>query len=442
MLTATEARPAGADVAPLLSGLTVTLECTVRDLPCHEASLPLSAVGHDVDDLLREHPDLPGIIVAGDHGIVAVIARQHWLEELSQPFRAELYLSHPVERAVLALGSDWLVLQGSTQVHEAAEQALSRGRNALFDPIVVEVAPGRHRLLDAHVLFMAQSRMFAMSRERSESLRSDVEAYARELEQTLVNLRETQDNLVEARRMAAMARMLAGMAHEINTPVGIVLTAVTHLQESLGGLAATFAEGQLRRSAMASFLSGAGECVALARTNVERAVDLVRSFKRVAVDETSEARRRFELANYLDQVILSLRPLLKHLPHKVEVDCPAGIDVDSYPGALAQILSNLMVNAVEHAFPDGRQGSIAIVGRREGEMLTLRFGDDGCGIPEADQHHLFEPFFTTRGHAGGSGLGLHIVFNLVTKVLHGTISCSSRTGQGTVFTLRFPRVVA
>jgi signal transduction histidine kinase len=426
---------------PLLSGLTLCFECTLRDLPCHDASLPLSAIGHDIDDLLRERHDLPGAIVVDGSAIVAVISRQRWLEELSQPFRAELYLNHPVERAVLALSGEWLVLQGTMPVHEAADLALARGRNALFDPIVVEIEQGRHRLLDAHVLFMAQSRLFAMSRERSESLRGDVEAYARELEQTLVSLRETQDDLVEARRMAAMARMLAGMAHEINTPVGIVLTAVTHLQESLAGLAAAFAEGQLRRSAMASFLSGAAESVALARTNVERAVDLVRSFKRVAVDETSEARRHFELASYLDQVILSLRPLLKHLPHKVTVDCPAGIDVDSYPGALAQILSNLMVNAVEHAFPDGRQGHIEIVCGQEGEMLALSFSDDGCGIPEADQPHLFEPFFTTRGHAGGSGLGLHIVFNLVSKVLHGTISCSSRTGQGTTFAMRFPRAL-
>jgi signal transduction histidine kinase len=440
--SAVEAQPAGAVSAPLFSGVTLNLEFTLRDLPCHDASLPLSATGHDIDDLLRENHDLPGIIVAEGGAIVAVIARQRWLEELSQPFRAELYLNHPVERAVLALAGDWLVLHGATPVHEAADQALARGRDALFDPIVVEIEPGRYRLLDAHVLFMAQSRLFAMSRERSESLRGDVEAYARELEQTLVNLRETQDDLVEARRMAAMARMLAGMAHEINTPVGIVLTAVTHLQENLAALAAAFADGQLRRSTMERFLAGAGESVGLARANVERAVDLVRSFKRVAVDETSEARRQFELASYLDQVILSLRPLLKHLPHKVSVDCPAGITLDSYPGALAQILSNLMVNAVEHAFPDGRQGNIGITCRQEGDMLTLRFGDDGCGIPEADQAHLFEPFFTTRGHAGGSGLGLHIVFNLVTKVLHGTISCSSRTGQGTTFTMRFPLVVA
>lgn len=440
--SAVEPSPACDVAAPLLSGLALSLECTLRDLPCHDASLPLAAIGHDIDDLLRERHDLPGIIVVDGSAIVAVISRQRWLEELSQPFRAELYLNHPVERAVLALSGEWLVLQGAMPVHEAADLALARGRNALFDPIVVEIGRGRHCLLDAHVLFMAQSRMFAMSRERSESLRGDVEAYARELEQTLVHLRETQDDLVEARRMAAMARMLAGMAHEINTPVGIVLTAVTHLQENLGGLAAAFAAGQLRRSAMANFLSGAVESVALARTNVERAVDLVRSFKRVAVDETSEARRRFELASYLDQVILSLRPLLKHLPHKVSLVCPSGIDVDSYPGALAQILSNLMVNAVEHAFPDGRQGNIGIVCRSEGEMLTLCFSDDGCGIPEADQHHLFEPFFTTRGHAGGSGLGLHIVFNLVSKVLHGTISCSSRSGQGTNFTVRFPLVAA
>lgn len=418
------------------------LDCTVGELPCHDAQRPVTALGHDVDALLRENHDLPGVLITEAGRPTAVISRQRWLEELSQPFRAELYLNHAVARAVVALATDWLTVAAPAPVHEAADQALARPRQALFEPIVVAFPDGRHRLLDAHVLFLAQSRIFARSRERSESLRRDVEAYARELEGTLAHLRETQDDLVEARRMAALARLVAGMAHEINTPVGIALTAITHLEDCFANLRQATADGHLRRSALDHFLANGGESVALARANVQRAAELVRSFKRVAVDASSEVRRPFDLATYLAEILLSLRPLLKHLPHQVLVHCPAGITVDSYPGALAQVLSNLMVNAVEHAFAPDRRGTVTLDCRRDGEVAEIVFRDDGCGIPPTDQIHLFEPFFTTRGQSGGSGLGLHIVFNLVSKVLKGTVTCASSVGQGTAFTLRFPLAVA
>ena len=400
--------------------------------------LPSSVNGQAVDELFRERPELPGVIIAEGDGVVAVISRQRWLEELSQPFRAELYLNHRVERAVSKMSTDCLILTSVMPVHAAADRALARNRESLFDPIVVDFSDGQHRLLDSHVLFMAQSRMLALSRERSDSLRQDVEAYARELERTLAHLRETQNNLVEARRMAALARMVAGMSHEINTPVGIALTAVTHLEESIAALKQSVQEGKLRRSEMEHFLANAGESIILARANVQRAGELVRSFKRVAVDESSEARRQFDLANYLSEVILSLRPLLKRLPHQIVVDCPSGIALDSYPGALAQVLSNLVMNAVEHAFQEGQAGIIRIECRKCDDSVEITFRDDGNGILEADQEHLFEPFFTTRGNTGGSGLGLHIVFNLVSKVLKGTINCFSKVGQGTSFTIRIP----
>lgn len=416
----------------------ITLACTVGELLSHECTLPPSVNGQEVDELFRDRAELPGVVIADGDGAVAVISRQRWLEELSQPFRAELYLNHMVARAVSKMSTDCLILASNMPVHAAADQALARSRESLFNPIVVEFSNGEHRLLDSHVLFMAQSRMFALSRERSDSLRRDVEAYARELENTLANLRETQNNLVEARRMAALARMVAGMSHEINTPIGITLTAVTHLEESIAALKQSVQEGRLRRSEMERFLANAGESIVLARANVQRAGELIRSFKRVAVDESSEARRQFDLASYLSEVILSLRPLLKRLPHQVVVNCPTDISLDSYPGALAQVLSNLMMNAVEHAFSEGQAGTISIECRKCDDSVDITFKDDGNGILESDQEHLFEPFFTTRGNTGGSGLGLHIVFNLVSKVLKGTITCISKPGQGTSFAIRIP----
>lgn len=420
------------------------LDCTVGQLRCHDCSLSVTATGRELDQALRNNPDFPGVIISDGRGVVAVLSRQHWLEELSRPFRAELYLQHPVARAVVALSADWLAIAAATPVNEAVQQVLARPRAAIFDPILVQFPEGRPCLLDTHLLFMAQSHIFALAREHSESLRKDVEAYAKRLERTVADLRETQDHLVEARRMAALARLVAGMAHEINTPVGIALTAVTHLEESVLLLRQSVLSGNLRRVEMDRFLALAADCASLAHTNVQRAAELVRSFKRVAVDETSEARRKFDLAEYLNEVLVSLRPLIKRLPHHVEIDCAADIVMDGYPGALAQVLTNLMTNAIEHAFVDGRAGTICVRCRPEGEQgeqIRLDFSDDGVGIPPEGQVHLFEPFFTTRGHAGGSGLGLHIVFNLITGVLKGSIGCSSVPGQGTVFTIRLPRAV-
>lgn len=435
------ARP-DSDLSPALalsrSG-ALTLDATLGQLDCHACTVPASADGRKVDELLRTRPELPGVIVTLG-AQPRVLSRQRWLEHLSRPFGVELYLTHPVERVVDALPDDALALPAATPVHQAAERALSRPRDALFEPLLVEFDDGNRRLLDAHVLLMAQSRIFALARERAEALRRDVEAYARELERTVADLRETQERLVEARRVAALARMVAGMAHEINTPVGVALTAVSHVEESLHALGASLAEGRLRRSELERFMATASESAALARGNVQRAADLVKSFKRVAVDGTSEARRQFDLAAYMGEVLLSLRPVLKRLPHRIRVDCPEGIVLDSFPGALAQVMTNLVMNAVEHAWAEGQAGNLVIACRTEGGMVEMRVTDDGRGIPAADMPHLFEPFFTTRGHAGGSGLGLHIVFNLVNGVLKGSVACDSAPGRGTSFTLRFPLV--
>ena len=411
-------------------GSELALDSVVRDLVCHQACLPITASGKVLDEMFRERPELPGVIVTGGEGLTAIVSRHRWLEVLSLPFRAELYLEHAILRAFETFCSEWLTLQADTPVHEAAERSLSRRREALFDPIVVE--DGQSLLiLDAHVLMLAQVRIFALSRERSENLRHEVE-------QTLEDLRATQDKLVEARRLASLARMVAGMAHEINTPVGIALTAVTHLEDTVRQLAGAVSDGRLKRSSLDSFLSSANETAHLARSNIQRAAELVRSFKRVAVDETSEVRRSFNLAGYLSEVILSLRPMFKHCPCEVVLECPDDIVLDSYPGALAQVLSNLLANAVEHAFPAGRKGIIRIQCGQVDDRLELRFADDGQGIPEQAQVHLFEPFFTTRGNDGGSGLGLHIVYNLVNKVLRGSIECSSSVGKGTAFAIHIP----
>lgn len=278
-----------------------------------------------------------------------------------------------------------------------------------------------------------------IARRLAEDLEAKRQA-EREIRQAYEHLQQTQATLIQAEKLAALGGLVAGVAHEINTPVGITVTGASVLAEETRRFAARLQAGNLKKSDVEGYLQTAGESAELILTNANRAAHLVHSFKQVAVDQTSEARREFNLARYLDEVVESLRPTYKRLPIKVQLDCAADIQLDSYPGALAQVLTNLLVNSVTHAFPDGAAGKIEIAARAEEGWLTLRFEDDGLGIADEHLPRIFEPFFTTKRGSGGSGLGLHVVYNIVTQRLGGQIRVASAPGQGTRFSLRIPLI--
>jgi PAS domain S-box-containing protein len=262
----------------------------------------------------------------------------------------------------------------------------------------------------------------------------------RELQDALAELTRTQRQLVESEKLAALGGLVAGVAHEINTPLGVAVTAASHLEQESQSLERTIAEGRLTRTALSEFLQHARQGAQLVLRNLERAGALVKSFKQVAVDQASEQRRVFQLDSYLEEILTSLRPRLKGTLLRTEVECPPDLLLDTYPGALYQIIANLLVNAQVHAYTPGQAGCIRIRVSASEQGVRLEFSDDGAGMPEAVRRRIFEPFFTTRRGSGGSGLGLHIVYNLATQILGGSIECDSVPGQGTRFTLQFPRV--
>lgn len=264
----------------------------------------------------------------------------------------------------------------------------------------------------------------------------------REVDGAVNRLRETQDQLVQNEKMASLGALVAGVAHEINTPVGIGVTAASTLRDHALSLRRGYANGTLRRSELDHFVSLAEQSADIILRNMERAADLVRSFKQVAVDQSSGERRRFELRPYIDEVLLSLGPRLKKTSHAVELDCADGVFVDSYPGAVAQIVTNLIGNSLMHAWPDDRAGHIRIAVRTHADIIDLIYTDDGVGIPPEDLERVFEPFFTTKRGAGGSGLGLHIIYNLVTQLLAGRIRITSVPGQGVQVSITFPAILA
>jgi signal transduction histidine kinase len=250
---------------------------------------------------------------------------------------------------------------------------------------------------------------------------------------------QTQAQLVQSERLAALGGLVAGVAHEINTPVGVGVTAASTLRDGARHFGELYARGAMKRSDLERFVAMANESAGITLKNLERAATLIQSFKQVAVDQASGERRRFELRGYIDEVLVSLAPQWRKAGHKVLVDCPAAIEVETYPGALAQILANLVSNALVHAFDLGRAGVIRISVHAQDGWITLKFFDDGNGIAPENLKRVFDPFFTTRRSQGGSGLGLNIVFNLVQQ-LGGTVGVASEPGRGAEFTVRFPAV--
>lgn len=259
------------------------------------------------------------------------------------------------------------------------------------------------------------------------------------LNDALTALREAQSELVRQEKLASLGRLVAGVAHEINTPLGICVTATSHLVQELKLTKEDLAAGTLDEDGLQQFFDIVDQSLRIMTTNTQRAAALVRSFKRVAVDQSSDDIRSFNLRNYLDEVLLSLQPKLKGRPVKVEVDCPPNIELDSFPGAVSQIVTNMVVNSLVHGFEEDRPGCIKIAARLDGEQVCLDYSDDGVGMDADTLRQLFDPFFTTRRGQGGSGLGAHILYNLITGPLGGAIKVASIPGLGLHYHLRFPR---
>jgi signal transduction histidine kinase len=274
--------------------------------------------------------------------------------------------------------------------------------------------------------------------ERVEKRTEELAAANHDLQQTLDDLQRMQKQLVLAEKLAALGELVAGVAHEINTPVGVALSAGSALTEKNQTLADLFAQGEMKRSDLTQYLEDSREGTEMILMNLDRASNLIRSFKMVAADQVSENRRLFNVKKYIEEILLSLRPKLKKTSVRVEVVCDEDLAIESYPGAISQILTNLIINTITHGFDPGQSGTIHIEARSADGILELRHADNGKGMPAEVRDHIFEPFFTTARSQGSTGLGMHIVFNIVTRTLGGTIACESTPGQGAVFVITMP----
>lgn len=271
------------------------------------------------------------------------------------------------------------------------------------------------------------------------AMNEELQAVNDELQQALATLQQTQTQLIQSEKMASLGNLVAGIAHEINTPVGVGVTATSHLQKITMDFTMLYEAGGLRRQDLMEYLLDCKEATTIIFSNLERASQLIQSFKQVSVDQSSEGKRIFNVKRYLGEILLSLQPKLKRTHHKVIITCDENLNINSFPGAFGQIITNLVMNSLIHAYEANSAGRITIGVETQGEdQVSLIYADDGKGMASETLNKIFNPFFTTKRGMGGTGLGLYILYNIVAQQFGGTIQCFSELGKGTTFVMVFP----
>ena len=464
-----------------LAGLLLTVILTLVLLVARRIATPIAALAHVADQVrISNDYTLRARWNSGDEIGRLVVAFNTMLERLQaegarrQEMAAQARAAEAQRELIAAISSPLVVLRledlSPIHLNEAARALLSLdgaipwlarpelerlitalGRDGAVDEFEAECHDPTGRpfwaLMSARQLtFLNQEAVLVIVTPINERRRMEEELRTAKIgaERALQDLREAQRSLIQAEKMASLGGLVAGVAHEINTPVGIGLTGASTLAVETDRIRKLYQAEDMSQGDFEEYLDVAGRSAQLLMSNMERAASLIHSFKQVAVDQVSDERRSFDLASYIAEVLASLHPALRKRGEVgVTVECPPGLEIDGYPGGLSQVLTNLVLNALNHAFEPGRPGRISLlVDCPDPDTVRLRVADDGRGIPSDHLDRIFDPFFTTRRGQGGSGLGLHIVYNIVTGTLKGSIAVDSEEGAGTTFSILFPRVAA
>jgi PAS domain S-box-containing protein len=373
---------------------------------------------------------IPQLVWMADAGGAIYWLNSHWYKYTGRPAGE---ISARGWQAVL--GQRWVDALRTGSPLEAELSLL--GEDGQYRPFLTRVVPLRDP--EGYVYGWIGTHIDISERKRNER---DIQRARDAAEAALQNLRETQNSLIEAEKLAALGRLVAGVAHEINTPIGTSLTVASSLVRKGELFAAEAALGRLRRSSLNEFVDAVRDGSNQLLESLNRAAGLIQSFKQVASDRNSPDLRSFDLGDLTEQVATGMRPALPRHGVTLTVECEPGLSMESYPGSVGHVLTNLFLNSIAHAFPDGRQGNINIKVSSSGPNdVEIIFSDNGCGMSPDVRRQAFDPFFTTRRHQGGTGLGLHIVYSVVTDRLGGRLDLRSQPGMGTKVTIALPRIV-
>jgi PAS domain S-box-containing protein len=418
------------------SGQVIRYEGTVRDITDQRRAEDAIAEGRR---LLQQVIDtVPAVINVKDKQLRYILMNR---------YMAGIFAIEPID-AIGRTTTDLMSRYGAKKTDENDRRVLSAGRELGFYEEEYLDSNGNLRqwLVNKLPLLDADGEIeniVTVALDIGERKRSELEMRKAKdsAEAALRNLRETQNSLIEAEKLAALGRLVAGVAHEVNNPVGISLTVASSLERKTALFTAEVARGDLRRSSLTDFLETSRDASSQLVANLNRAAELITSFKQVAADRNYSDQRTFDLGDLTEQVVMSLRPGLRKHNLTLNVDCQPNLIMNSYPGPYGQVLTNLFLNSVAHAFPDGKPGAVDIQVRESGkDNVEILFSDNGCGMSLDVRRRAFDPFFTTRRDQGGTGLGLHIVYSIVTNRLGGRLDLDSEPGGGTRIQIILPRV--
>ncbi len=329
------------------------------------------------------------------------------------------------------------------ELHEAEVKKQQILRNAFIGAFVLMIIIATLILRSyrqkqkANIALQEKNTYISQQKEEIEQQKEELKTTNEELQSTLDNLKHTQVQLIQSEKLASLGGLVAGVAHEINTPVGIGVTAVSSLMEDTQKMADLYKKEQINRKDFKEFLQTTNNSAKLIQKNLERTAQLVQSFKQVSTDQSTEEQRQFLFKAYTEDVIRSLYPKFKNRNIEINIDCDEKLKINSFPGIFAQVFTNLVLNSITHGFRDDRKGEIDIIAKEENSNLGIEYKDNGAGIPENILPKIFDPFFTTD-QSQGTGLGLNIVYNLITQKLNGIIECESEIEKGVKFNIIIP----
>lgn len=291
------------------------------------------------------------------------------------------------------------------------------------------------RFSDAHLRLLIYSEELE---ELNKTLEQRVSDRTQELELSMKTLVKTQEQLIQSEKMAALGGLVVGVAHEINTPVGVGITATSYLNKETIDIMELYKDNKMKKLDLEKYLDICRDSSDMILSNLKRAAELITSFKKVAVDQSSEDKRSFNVKKYISDILISLSPEIRKTKHKITLNCPEELELISYPGAISQVVTNLVMNSLIHAYNDGDEGKINFDIENYGGKIVFIYSDDGKGIEKNSLSKIFDPFFTTKRNEGGTGLGLNVVYNIITQRFGGTITCESEISKGTTFIINIP----
>lgn len=387
-------------------------------------SEPLSEITDEMSSFNPEHPE--------ESRINVVLDDDNELQQLKESYN----------KVIDDLVASQSKLRGTQEELQAANKKLDDQNLLLEQEVAKKTASLSQIMLDLEQQkdeLISNQRELRQENENRQYIEDELRKRNAELAQSMETLKLAKDQLLESERMASLGGLVAGIAHDVNTPLGVGVTAASFLEERIQTLKAAYEDKSLTNKTMANFVSEAEQTTNLLLSNLNRASELIASFKQVAVDQASEAERQFNLNTYLHEVLQSLQPSFKQTRHTVDIRCPDDLEVRCAPGVIAQVTTNMIMNSVNHGFENKSDGHIILDIKEDGDDIVINYRDDGRGMEADELDQLFDAFFTTKRGQGGSGLGTHIMYNLVTQTLGGQIEANSEPGRGLEYIIRFPK---